>query len=348
MRKLQKAAVMSDIHFGRKSNAPQHNIDCIDFIDWFCAEVRSDPSIDHILFLGDWHENRSALSVSTIGYSVTGAEKLNDLGIPVYFCVGNHDLFHRHTRDVYSTVMFRAFNNFIIINEPTIVSEIEGGALLAPFLFPNEYDEVRQYLDIPLWAGHFEFKDFVVTGYNVKMPTGPDPTAFKGPKHILCGHFHKRQTTGNITYVGNAFPMDFGDAGDNNRGMAIITHSSHKLEFKNWGDCPKYVKADLTSLLDGSIELPMNARVKCSVDVPISFEESNYLKDTFVDKYGLREFAMAETGELDEALTSTRIIGNAASMGETVDELVIEMLSAIKSDHISSDKLISLYKGIQV
>jgi hypothetical protein len=82
------------------------------------------------------------------------------------------------------------------------------------------------------------------------------------------------------------------------------------------------------------------------VDVPISFEESNYIKDTYVGNFDLREFAMEESGELDEALTSTRIVGTAASMGETVDELVIKMLSAIKSDHINKDILIDLYKGL--
>lgn len=343
---LKKAAICSDIHFGRKSNSPQHNMDCLAFLDWFCDEVRADPSIDHVLFLGDWHENRSALNVSTINFSFEGANKLNELGLPVYFCVGNHDLFHRHTRDVYSTIMFQAFDNFVVINAPTLVTEIEGGALLAPFLFPDEYDDIKQYLDVPLWAGHFEFKDFIVTGYNVKMPTGPNPKEFKGPKHILCGHFHKRQTVGNITYVGNCFPMDFGDAGDVERGMAIITHKTHKLEFKNWDNCPQYVKANLTSLLDGSVVLPPNARVKCVVDVPISFEESNYIKDTYVGNFNLREFAMEESGELDEALTSTRIVGTAASMGETVDELVIKMLSAIKSDHISNDTLIEIYRGL--
>ena len=105
MKKLQKAAVCSDIHFGRKANSPQHNTDCLAFLDWFCDAVRSDPSIDHVFFLGDWHENRSAQNVSTIKFSYEGASKLNDLGMPIYFCVGNHDLFHRHTRDVYLSLI---------------------------------------------------------------------------------------------------------------------------------------------------------------------------------------------------------------------------------------------------
>jgi DNA repair exonuclease SbcCD nuclease subunit len=346
LKKLTKTASFTDIHWGCKGNSEQHNQDCLNFIQWFCDIVRADPSIDNVIFLGDWFENRAALNVSTMNWSYRGAEMLNDLGIPVFFIIGNHDLFHRHTRAIYSPINFQAFSNFQVITDPVVVDEIGSGALLSPFLFPDEYQHIRQHLNLDTWWGHFEFKDFIVTGYNVKMPTGPDPRDFKGPKNIFSGHFHKRQTAGNITYIGNTFPTNFGDAGDTDRGMVVYDHKTHKLEYKNWDNCPQYVKAPLTSLLDGSIVLPPNARVKCIVDVPISFEESNYIKDTYVGNFDLREFAMEESGELDEALTSTRIVGTAASMGETVDELVIKMLSAIKSDHINKDILIDLYKGL--
>jgi DNA repair exonuclease SbcCD nuclease subunit len=168
----------------------------------------------------------------------------------VYFCVGNHDLFHRHTREIHSTVNFHEFDHFIVVNDPIVVKEIADGAFLSPFLFPEEYPETKKLLTLPFWAGHFEFKGFVVTGYNVVMPTGPDPNEYAGPAHILAGHFHKRQTSGNITYVGNTFPMDFGDAGDFKRGMAIMDHISGKLSFIDWPDCPKYIKTTLTDLLD--------------------------------------------------------------------------------------------------
>lgn len=178
------------------------------------------------------------------------------------------------------------------------------------------------------------------------MPTGPDPVLFKGPKHILCGHFHKRQTMGNITYIGNAFPMDFGDVGDIKRGMAIITHKTHTLKFKNWDKCPTYMKFNLTELLDGSITIPPDARVKCVVDVPLTFEESTHLKDTYTNSHGLREFTITEGSDLDETLSTTVLTGTAATMGETVDELVVEMLSVIKNEHINSEKLIAIYKSI--
>ena len=141
--KLYKSAVMTDIHFGKKSNSPQHNKDCLDYIDWFCDQVKKDKAIDHVLFLGDWHENRSSLNVSTLNESYRGISKLNELGIPIFFCVGNHDLLYRHTREVYSVVHFQGCDNVVLIDSPTVVEEIGDGVLLCPFLFPDEYLDHR-------------------------------------------------------------------------------------------------------------------------------------------------------------------------------------------------------------
>ena len=36
---FKKAACFTDIHWGMKNNAKQHNEDCLDFIDWFIGQV---------------------------------------------------------------------------------------------------------------------------------------------------------------------------------------------------------------------------------------------------------------------------------------------------------------------
>lgn len=354
-KKLRKGAFFTDIHFGKKSNSPVHNQDCLNFIDWFCEQVKADPTIDYIGFLGDWNENRASISISTLNYSHEGASKLNALGLPVYFVVGNHDLFHRNSRDIHSIVTFQEYDNFVIIAEPMVVNDIEGGALFSPYMFHDEYPGLTEYLSIPFWAGHFEFQGFIVTGYNVKMPTGPSASDFAGPKHIVSGHFHKRQAQDNITYMGNTFPMDFGDAGDFNRGMMTYDHINDDMNFIDWPECPKYIKTKLTSLLDGTTELYPNSRVKCLVDVPITFEESTALRQAFTDEYQLREFTLEESQELETALTDTQVSDEVqqASLDDpdklaTVDELVIQMLQDIKSDHIDNTLLIEQYKRLTV
>lgn len=348
--KLKKGALLTDIHFGKKSNSQTHNEDCINFLQWFCQQVKNDPEIDYIGFLGDWNENRSALNIATLNYSYTGAKMLNDLGLPVFFVIGNHDLYQRHTREIHSVIPFNEFSNFILIEQPLVVDSVANKVLFCPYLFHEEYPELIKFIDIPVWAGHFEFRGFEITGYGMIMPTGPDPKDFKGPKHILSGHFHKRQQIGNVVYIGNTFPMDFGDADDQDRGMAIYNHETNTLEFINWTQCPKYIKTTLTNLLDKTTKLHKNSRVKCVVDLPITFEEGASLKQAFIEKYQLREFTMEESYGIHEALTDTET--TISWEGEehkltSVNDLVLHMLREIESDHIDNQKLIEIYTGLK-
>lgn len=353
MARLKKGAFCTDIHFGKKSNSEMHNQDCLRYLDWFCEQVRNDPSIDYVAFLGDWNENRSAINIATMNYSHKGAKKLNDLGLPVYFVVGNHDLYHRHTREVHSVAPFEVLSNFIIIDEPLVVNEIEGGALFSPFLFHEEYPELDRFLEIPFWAGHFEFKGFKITGYNVIMPTGPDHTQFAKQEAILSGHFHQRQSQGNVHYIGNCFPMDFGDANDFRRGLAVYDHTKQKLSFKDWKECPKYVRVRLSTMLKDGYELPKDARVKCVLDTELNFEDGNTIRDEMTSQFKLREFALEEKNDLDDVLanTETSVGENQPEMANiddvnTVDQLVIQMLNDIKSDKIDSAILVDQYKRL--
>ncbi len=346
---LKKGAFFTDIHFGKKANSALHNEDCIRFIEWFCENVKADPEIDYVAFLGDWNENRSALNIATLNYSYQGAKLIDELGLPVYFVIGNHDLYHRHNRDVHSIAPFAEFDNFIIIDEPLLVENIEGRVLFSPYLFHEEYPNlIEKYVDIPFWAGHFEFKGFLVTGYGIKMPTGPNHEDFKGPEHIVSGHFHKRQAVDNIIYMGNTFPMDFGDAGDTARGMMTFDHTSKEMLFDDWAECPKYSKVRLSDLLDETEVLWPDSRVKCIIDVPISFEESTAVREAYTKKFNLREFSMEESFEIREALSETETsIDWEENELASVNELVLQMLMDIESDHINNEQLVEIYKGLK-
>lgn len=343
MKKLTKSANFGDIHWGVRNNSEQHNQDCLDYIDWFCSEAIK-HKVDHINFLGDWFENRSALNISTLHYAYMGAKKLNDLNIPVYFIIGNHDLYQKHTRDIYSTVFFNEFSNFVLINEPTIVNEIETSPLYCPFLFHDEYKELSKYKNTLVWWGHFEFQGFIVTGNTIRMPSGPNPDDFEGPNHIFSGHFHKRQISKNITYIGNTFPTTFSDANDNDRGMMIFDYTTQEPIFINWKDCPKFVKTDLSSILDGNVELPQKARVKCLMDIQLSYEEIAAIKHELLTQYNLREFTLEDeviqnSTEFDESDEQTHQM-------ESVNELIVRMLGDVDAPKIDNNILIQQYNSL--
>lgn len=347
MKKLKKAAAFTDIHFGAKSNSELHNSDCLNFIDWFINNVKQDEEIDHVVFLGDWHENRSAINLSTLNASYEGARRLNELNIPIFFIIGNHDLYTRSTRDVHSVPHFSEFNNFIIIDKPQIIDYTYHPCFFTPFLFHSEYESIApEYRDTPIWWGHFEFKDFVITGYNIKMLEGPDAKVFENVSRIFSGHFHKRQQAGNVTYIGNTFPTTFGDVNDSNRGMAIYDYINDDLSFINWGQCPMYLKVNLSDLLDNKCTLIDNARVKCLLDVDVSFEETKVLKNTYATEYKLREFVFEEVQPVENDITiETKVdIENISS----IDDLIVQLLQEIDEKSIDNNILLSIYKELKI
>lgn len=345
MNTLKKCLMFTDIHFGRSNNSELHNLDCLNFIKWICSEIKKDNSIDHIMFLGDWHEQRSSINGATLSYSYESAKLLNNLNIPIYFITGNHDLYYRNTRDISTTLFFESFKNFILIDKDVKILETEHSKILiCPFLFEHEYKDLLKYSDIPIYFMHAEFKGFIVTGETKELDHGPDHKLFKNQKRIFSGHFHKRQNKDNIFYIGSTFPMNYSDANDVERGYALYTYQSDDLRFKNWKECPSYIKCVLSDLLtDYKTILRKFAHVKCLVDIEISSEESSILKDKFIKEFNLRELSFEE--KPDEILMEDDIDLSGFEL-ESTEVLIEEMLKKVKSDKIDNTILIKRYKEI--
>ncbi len=348
-KKLKKAYCFTDIHLGIRGNAEQSNQDCVDFIKWFCDEVRKDKEADHIVILGDFFENRNALNVLTIDYAIRGIKLLSELNLPVYILVGNHDLYFRHSRDITSLSIFDNFPNINVIKNPTVIEEIgDHGALMCPYLFHDEYPKLKDYLDTPVWWGHFEFRGFVITGYNIVMPTGPTHEEYKSIKRIFSGHFHKRQTKDNTTYIGNAFPTNFADSNDARRGITIYDYDEDNVSHRSWPNQPMFHKIKLSTLLESENVAQIinkNSRVRCIVDVPITFEESITLKASFIKQYNLREFSLEESNDLKAVLNETEADQTTTDGGEElpINQLITKLLKEIKSETVKADQLVTIF-----
>lgn len=342
---MAKVAMFTDIHFGKKNNSILHNQDCLDFVKWFCDEVRKEGNVTHVMFLGDWFENRNAVNILTLDFARDAVEELNKLGVPIYIIIGNHDLYHRESRKVYSTKVFEEFNNVVLVNEPTVVDK---QFLICPYLFKKEYPELAKYNHLPYWMGHFEFRNFVVTGTDRRMDHGPDHTQFTGPKFIFSGHFHKRQANDNVVYIGNTFPMDYGDQGDDERGLCFLNTDTDKVEFLNWDDCPKYRKIKLSSVLDGNVDFPPKCRVRCLIDVDIAYSDAQSLREEMVKAMGLREFSLEENlSERKDAIAGED--GQIDNFDlSSLNDAVITMLQTGVSgtSTIDATKLVEIYSTL--
>jgi predicted MPP superfamily phosphohydrolase len=346
---LNKCAMFTDIHFGAHNNSEQHNKDCIDYLEWFVNNVKSDSTIDHIMFLGDYFEHRAAISGLTLDYGYRGAKMVNSLNIPVYWLTGNHDYYYRNNRNIHNTFSFESLSNITIINDITVLDDVGSrGVIMSPFLFEDEYPQLLNYMEYPYLFIHAEFKDFVITGDTIVKEHGPDHKLFKSFKRIFSGHYHKRQEKDNIVYIGNTFPTSFADANDIKRGMAVYEYKTDKLEFNDWGGAPSYIKCKLSKLLDHpDAILKPKATVRCLVDIDLSYEESLELKASMISTYKLRELS------LDEGFDLNFLIAGAESEdcdleGQTMDNVIIELLQTVSSKDIDNNTLVELYKDLVI
>lgn len=342
-----KIAMFTDIHWGAKNNSSVHNQDCMDYVKWFAKKTVAEGA-KAIVFMGDWFENRNAINVATLNRSLEGLRILNNLGMPIYFCVGNHDLFHRENRNEFSTYHYTQFENVILVNEPLQV-ESPVKMMFYPFLFRKEYPQVAADIEAfkPDYVfGHFEFKNFVVTGSDRRIEHGPDHTLFKIPKYLFSGHFHKRQVQDNVIYIGNTFPTNYGDAWDDQRGMCLLSTNTNEVEFIDWKDCPKYRKVKLSDVLEGKIDFPSKCRVRCLVDTDIGYSDAQSLREEMVKALNLREFVLEENyqekkdaigGDLQDDF-------DLSSLKDAVVKMIKTGMTATST--IEVDKLVEIYETL--
>jgi DNA repair exonuclease SbcCD nuclease subunit len=348
---LKKSLIFNDIHFGRKDNSIIHNQDCERYIDWIIDYIKKDSTIDNIIFQGDWHEHRNSINGLTLEYSYNCAKKLNSLNIPIFFDIGNHDLYYRNNRNTYTTQIFESLENFNIIDKITHAKNLgKDGALIVPFLFENEYSKLIEYVNkIPVFFGHFEFKGFVITGDTIEKEHGPDHKDLKNVRRIFSGHFHKRQIKDNVIYVGSTFPMDFSDVNDNDRGFALYDFDNDKVSFVNWTNQPSYIDQNLSIILDDPNNfLKKDAVVRSYDDIGLNYDEVIKTKSILTTKYNLREFTIVDSFINPDISIDNSDIDDDTDDIQDINTLIKNKLRSIKADNIDNKKLIKIYEGINI
>jgi hypothetical protein len=334
---FKKAACFTDIHYGLKQNSKQHLIDCENFITWFIDEAKA-RQCETCFFLGDWHHHRASINIATMNATIRDLKRLNDSFETVYFITGNHDLYYREKRDLNSVEFARDLSNFVMVDEHFI----RDGVAIIPWLVGDEHRQLDK-IDCKYMFGHFELPYFKMNAM-VEMPDhgGIKATHLSKPDYVFSGHFHKRQYKGNIHYIGNAFPHNYADVDDNERGAMFLTWGEEP-QYVNWDKCPKYIVMGLRELIsdpDKFLDESTHARIK--IDINISYEEANFIRETFNEKYKVREIQLLPIKEDEEQFEGSEI------RFESVDQIVISQLDTIESNAISKDMLIELYKELEV
>ena len=335
---FKKAAVFTDIHFGLKGNSKVHNQDCEDFIDWYIEQAQA-AGCETGIFCGDWHHNRNSLNLTTMDATIRCMEKLGKAFDQFFFFDGNHDLYYKDKRDVNSTAFAKHIPGITFVDEITTIEDVT----IVPWLVGDEWKKLRN-LKSKYVFGHFELPNFYMNAM-VQMPDHGELRAedFQHQSYVFSGHFHKRQQQGVVHYLGNAFPHNYADAWDDDRGMMILDRENNKEpEYLNWADCPKYRTIKLSKLIDeADTFIKPNMYLRVNLDLPISYEEASFIKETFINQYKCREISLIPQKSLEEISTQLDI-----QQFESVDQIVAGEIAAIDSDNFNKKMLMDIYNEL--
>jgi DNA repair exonuclease SbcCD nuclease subunit len=334
---FKKAAVCTDIHFGLKSNSLVHLQDCETFIDWFIAKAKEE-GCETGMFLGDWHHSRAAINMQTLHVSLRCLEKLSAAFEQFYFIPGNHDLYYRDKRDIHGAEWARHLPNITIVNDWFK----QGDVIIAPWLVGDDHKKLQK-MSAKYMFGHFELPHFKMNAM-VEMPDHGEIKVenFGGIDQVFSGHFHLRQQRKNITYIGNCFPHNFADAGDDKRGMMVLEWNKPE-QYHAWPGQPLYRVMRLSEAIDrGATILQPNMHVRVELDIDISYEEANFIKETFIRNHNLREMALIPSKRTDIDLD----LAPGEVKFESVDQIVTDQITNIESEFYDPKLLLKIYQNL--
>jgi len=334
---FKKVACFTDIHFGLKSNSQTHNQDCENFVDWFIATAK-EQGCETCIFLGDWHHNRNSINLITLDTSLRCLEKLGAAFEQFFWFPGNHDLFYKDKRDIHSSAFGRHIPGVTVVDGLTTLDDVT----LVPWLIGDEWKKMKDIKSKYVF-GHFELPKFFMNAM-VQMPDHGELRAedFNGPDYIFSGHFHKRQTNNRVVYIGNAFPHNFSDTWDDDRGMMFMEWGGEPA-YKAWPDAPKFRTLKLSKLIDEKDSIMKSKMyLKVNLDIDISYEEANFIKESFIKEHDIREISLIQEKNNIESNTDD----TPDTKFESVDQIVTEQLVNIDSESIDKLKLLEIYRGL--
>lgn len=213
-----KAIVLPDTHYDDKSKETANEKDYHNRIKIMTEQVIPyciENNIKTIIQLGDITTHRTYISTWILDRLMIDIfDVLEANNIEFITVLGNHDLYYKDKRDVYTLRVFeKAYKNFHVVKDTEMIRFNDNEILAVPWIISSEdkmiaHDAIMSK-DIDLIVGHFEIKDFSLTKAQKAEKGLPHNFFRKIP--VLSGHFHLPQETNNIHYIGLIAQSDWND-----------------------------------------------------------------------------------------------------------------------------------------
>ena len=185
-------------------------------------------NIKTLVCLGDFYHIRYKIDALLQNNTFNWFKKLVNNGVVVYLLTGNHDQINDNGDN--SLEVYNEIKGVSVISKP-MVNEL---GVWFPYRKDLACYENYNISGRAVCFAHIGIKGFLMQNF-IFDTNGLSPEFFKN-LIVLCGHYHKRQSIGNIHYIGSTHQIDAGESLANT-GYTIFDYETGKLDFINsgWG-----------------------------------------------------------------------------------------------------------------
>ena len=230
----KRVAILTDTHFGsRKGSQIFHDYFEKFYRDTFFPKI-DEEGIDTIIHMGDVFDVRKHIDYWSLDWSKrVFFDPCRDRNIDLRVVVGNHDIWYKQSLKLNApTLNLGEYSNITIYDSPQTGVVNNKEIFFIPWICEDNADEFIKQRDqskAKVAMGHLEISGFYATsGYQVQH--GTDVAVFSQFDQVFSGHFHKRSSMGNISYLGNTYQLYWNDEGET-RGFHFYDVDSGELEF---------------------------------------------------------------------------------------------------------------------
>ncbi len=230
-----KVAIITDQHFGSHKGSQVYLDYYKDFYDNVFFPYLKRQKITTVLDLGDTFDNRKSIDFVTLDWARKNYyDVLRAMDITVHTLVGNHTAYYKNTNKLNTlALLLQEYDNVYCYQDATDI-EIGGTSIcFVPWICPENYDlsiKTIRNSTSKVAMGHLELNGYFARA-GFKYEHGMDARVFSDFDMVLSGHFHHRNSSGNVSYLGNPYQIYWNDYGDT-RGFHTFDTETLKLRFK--------------------------------------------------------------------------------------------------------------------
>jgi len=346
---LSKIAILTDTHFGARSDSLIFNEFFYDFYEnQFFPYVKSHPEITTFLHMGDCLDRRKYINYKIAkDFRERFIRGLDELNIPCHFIVGNHDIYYKNTLDVNCYNELSLPERSGVYSEPTIVSIDGYDMAFIPWLTEENQSQFYSLINEPgvqVAFGHLEVSGFEMHS-GITSQTGISKTIFNKFDMVMSGHFHKRSTDGHIYYLGCPYEMTWADCNDP-KGFHVFDTETRELEFIP-NERNIFEKIHYNDKTTNYSEMDVSQYDQKFVKVFVENRDDYYAFDKFLDRLyndiSVHDLKVIEDfSDLSVDFVSDNIVKEAQDTLSLLDRYVDDIETNLDKERIKG-KLKSLY-----